>query len=203
MSGETQTWKRYALSPTNVDQWPKGLEDLRKKIFALIEDHPLGDGPLTVRLVGPDDEALQTITQNIAVRFAETTGNDATALVDVDLADLDLDTAHFSKDERDKVLQHRIEDKQQQLGDAMLASRAGPTVVSLQHVDAVPGKWQASFFSVLDEHYCNVPDGPGRLEGDPDNLIVVSTMRDSEPRHDLDLKFRRLMGATFVLDEDA
>lgn len=202
MSGEKQTWERYAVSSSGVGPWPHDVEDIHEELFALVDAHPMGDGPLTIRLVSSDNDLLQTTTKNIAMRLAETAGRDTAALVDVNLTDLDIGSAHGSEEERDNILQRQVEDKLQQLGDAMLASHAGPTVLSLQQVDAIPGKWQSSFFSVLDEHFCNVPNGPDKIEGDPDNLIVISTMKSGTPRNALDLKFKRLMGSTYFLDEE-
>ena len=202
MSGEEQIWKRYQLDSSDVNEWPSEYDDTHELINASIQGRDINDGSLRLRIIGPDDDVLTTITENIAAELAETENRDSVAYLEVDLSSLDAGEHFRDEDERDEYIRQQFEDKQQQLGDAMLASQVGPTVLVMNHVNAVPGKWQASFFSVLEDHYCRVSDGARQIEGDPENLVIVSTMRSDYDDYDLDLKFARLMGATHDLERD-
>lgn len=202
MSGEEQIWERYQLDVSEVEDWPSEYEDTQELINAEIHGRNMHDGSLRLRIIGPDDDVLNTITENIASELAASEDRGSVAYIEVDLTSLDVGDHFSEKDERDEYIRQQVEDKQQQLGDAMLASQVGPTTLVLQHVNAVPGKWQASFFSVLENHYCRVSDGAQQIEGEPDNLVIVSTMRSDYDGYDFDLKFARLMGSTHDLEKD-
>lgn len=201
MSGEQQIWERYLLNVSDVDNWPTGYEDVRKEIIAQIQMRDTVSGSSRHRIIGPDNDVLTTVTKNIAAEVARSEDRESVAYIEVDLLSLDAGESFRTEDERDQYIRQQLKDKKQQLGDAMLASQVGSTVLVLKNVNAVPSKWQASFFSVLDDHFCNVPDGARGIEGDPENLVTISTMRSDYDGYDFDLKFASLMGGAKHLEQ--
>lgn len=83
------------------------------------------------------------------------------------------------------------------IGKCLNASQDQKVILFLRGIDRLPGRAQSSFFEVFER--CKISYGV-EVSGNPDNLTIFSTKGSSAAAEPLDRKFKRLLGATYVID---